>query len=115
MAELVDALDLGSSSGDRVGVQVSPWLPVRVSQAQRDLISLVRRVRLPDPLLTDDWVRKLVKRPATTAARRCPEPGDFVQFATTPVTTIPWSDGDDAWMTPRRSVVRFYPGSLDGL
>ena len=27
MAELVDALDLGSSSGDRVGVQVSPLAP----------------------------------------------------------------------------------------
>ena len=28
VAELVDALDLGSSSGDRVGVQVSPLAPV---------------------------------------------------------------------------------------
>ena len=27
VAELVDALDLGSSSGDRVGVQVSPLAP----------------------------------------------------------------------------------------
>ena len=25
VAELADALDLGSSSGDRVGVQISPW------------------------------------------------------------------------------------------
>jgi hypothetical protein len=27
VAELVDALDLGSSSGDRMGVQVSPLAP----------------------------------------------------------------------------------------
>ena len=27
VAELVDALDLGSSSGDRVGVQISPLAP----------------------------------------------------------------------------------------
>ncbi len=27
VAELVDALDLGSSSGNRVGVQVSPFAP----------------------------------------------------------------------------------------
>ena len=29
VAELVDALDLGSSSGDRVGVQISPFAPLR--------------------------------------------------------------------------------------
>ena len=29
VAELVDALDLGSSSGDRVGVQVSPLAPIK--------------------------------------------------------------------------------------
>jgi hypothetical protein len=29
VAELVDALDLGSSSGDRVGVQLSPLAPVK--------------------------------------------------------------------------------------
>jgi hypothetical protein len=28
VAELVDALDLGSSSGDRMGVQVSPLAPI---------------------------------------------------------------------------------------
>ncbi len=30
VAELVDALDLGSSSGDRVGVQVSPLAPTSI-------------------------------------------------------------------------------------
>ena len=29
VAELVDALDLGSSSGDRMGVQVSPLAPIK--------------------------------------------------------------------------------------
>ena len=29
VAELVDALDLGSSSGNRVGVQISPLAPVK--------------------------------------------------------------------------------------
>jgi hypothetical protein len=29
VAELVDALDLGSSSGDRVGVQLSPLAPAK--------------------------------------------------------------------------------------
>ena len=33
VAELVDALDLGSSSGDRVGVQVSPLAPFHWKQA----------------------------------------------------------------------------------
>ena len=29
VAELADALDLGSSSGNRVGVQISPFAPVK--------------------------------------------------------------------------------------
>ena len=52
---------------------------MRVSQAQRGLISLARRVRLPDPLLTDDWVRKLAKRSGR-------EPDDFVGSTPTLVT-----------------------------
>ena len=46
-------------------------------------------------------------------ADRCPGRGDFVGSTPTSVTdAIPWSSGKDAWMTPRRTVVRFYPGSL---
>ena len=92
-------------------VRLPPVLLMRVSQAQRGLISLARRVRPPNPLLTDDWVRKLAKPPAT-AARRCPTPGACVHVATTLVTTIPWSNGYDAWMTPRREMVRLHPGSF---
>ena len=37
VAEMVDALDLGSSSGDRVGVQISPLAPTinRVGNGHR--------------------------------------------------------------------------------
>ena len=78
---------------------------MRVSEAQPGLISLDRRVRLPDPLLTADWVRKLEKRPGR-------EPGDSVGSIPTLVTTIPWSNGYDAWVTTRRAMVRLHPGSL---
>ena len=37
VAELVDALDLGSSSGDRVGVQVSPLAPVNKYKVPEEL------------------------------------------------------------------------------
>ena len=63
-------------------------------------------MRPPDPLLENDRVRKLAKR-------RGREPRDFVGSTPTSVTdAIPWSSGKDAWMTPRKSAVRFCPGSL---
>jgi hypothetical protein len=77
------------------------------ASAQPGPISLDRRVRHPDPPLEHDRVRKLAKRPGR-------EPGDFVGSTPTSVTDnmIPWSNGKDAWMTPRRVMVRFHPGSL---
>ena len=47
MAELVDALDLGSSSGDRMGVQVSPLAPHRWS----DVVSTFSRFAWLRPTL----------------------------------------------------------------
>ena len=38
VAELVDALDLGSSSGDRVGVQVSPLAPTLKKDAEKTAV-----------------------------------------------------------------------------
>lgn len=81
--------------------------------AEGGLVSLNGRVRPPDPLLNNGRVCKLAKRSPTNAARRCPERGDFAGSTPASVTDmIPWSSGEDTWMTPRRSVVRFYPGSL---
>ncbi len=63
-------------------------------------------MRPPDPLLENGRVRKQAKR-------RGREPRDFVGSTPTSVTRmIPWSSGEDAWMTPRKSLVRFQPGSL---
>ena len=77
--------------------------------AQLALIRPVSPVRYRG-LQLDGRVRKLAKR-------RGREPRDFAHFATASVTDnmIPWSNGEDAWMTPRRVMVRFHPGSLDGL
>ena len=76
------------------------------ASAHPGLISLDRRVRLPDPLLDRGRVRKQAKR-------RGREPRDFAGSIPASVTdTIPWSSGKDAWMTPRKSAVRFCPGSL---
>lgn len=73
---------------------------------QRSFMCSARRVRHPDPPLQHGRVRKQVKR-----SRR--GRGDFVGSIPTLVTaTIPWSSGKDAWMTPRKSAVRFCPGSL---
>jgi hypothetical protein len=39
VAELADALDLGSSSGDRVGVQISPLAPVKNPRKVPELLT----------------------------------------------------------------------------
>ena len=63
-------------------------------------------MRLPDPLLDRGRVRKQAKR-------RGRESRDFAGSIPASVTDkIPWSSGKDAWMTPRKSAVRFCPGSL---
>ena len=53
-----------------------------------------------------DRVRKQEKR-------RGREPRDFAGSTPVPVTgMIPWSNGEDAWVTTRKAVVRLHPGSL---
>lgn len=73
------------------------------ASAHPGLISLDRRVRPPDP-----------PRPGTQigiAARSRASWG--VGSTPTSVTgMIPWSNGEDAWVTTRKVLVRFQPGSL---
>ena len=48
---------------------------------------------------------------ASTSLSFCSPRKSVGQF-TSVTRMIPWSSGEDAWMTPRKSAVRFCPGSL---
>jgi hypothetical protein len=70
------------------------------------LVSLYCWVQLPDPQLTigyanwpSDEVESLV-------------PVGSSPTSVTDKITIPWSNGKDAWVTTRKVLVRFQPGSL---
>ena len=79
----------------------------RCDSAAYTTISLDRRCATPGP--ATDRVRKREKR-------RGREPRDFAGSTPVPVTEmIPWSNGEGAWVTTRKAVVRLPPGSLDGL
>ena len=55
----------------------------------------------------------LVDRVRKQAKRRGREPRDYVSSILTPVTgMIPWSNGEDAWVTTRKVMVQLHPGSL---
>ena len=87
------------------GAQLAPIRPVcpvryrglqlRVGQAQPGLISLDRRVRLPDPPL----------RPGTQIgiAARSRASCLWVRLPPGHCKTIPWSNGEDAWVTMQES------------
>ena len=77
------------------------------ASAHPGLISLDCRCATPGPAT---WTARY----ANLAKRSGREPDDFVGSIPTLVTfdAIPWSSGKDAWMTPRKSAVRFCPGSL---
>ena len=63
-------------------------------------------MRPPDPLLNPGRVRKQAKR-------RGRESRDFAGSIPASVTAaIPWSSGQDAWVTSRKPMVRIHPGSL---
>ena len=71
------------------------------ASAQPGLISLDRRCATPGP--ATDRVRKREKR-------RGREPRDFAGSTPVPVTEmIPWSNGEGAWVTTRKAVVRLPP------
>ena len=58
--------------------------------------------------------------PATTgyANWHSGEVESLVPVGSTPTSvtvTLPWSNGKDAWVTTRKVLVQFQPGSLDGL
>ena len=100
------------------GVQLAFIRPVRSAQ-YRDLQldadgPVLGRDAHTSPAGCDPWIRFIsndqVRKPAKRAGR---EPVIlWVRFPLWSLNMIPWSSGEDAWMTPRRSVVRFYPGSL---
>ena len=75
------------------------------ASAQPGLISLDRRVQPPDPPLATGY-----------ANWHSGEVESLVPVGSTPTSvteeTIPWSNGKDAWVTTRKAMVRFHPGSL---
>jgi hypothetical protein len=90
-----------------VGVRVSPWSlqSTQASQCSAEFHKLSPSGATPEPAIYGR-VRKLVKR-------RGREPRDFVSSTLTSATrTIPWSNGEDAWMTTRKKMVQLHPGSL---
>ena len=78
----------------------------RVGQAHPGLMSLDSRVRPPDPPLMTGY-----------ANWHSGEVESLVPVGSSPTSvtdkmTIPWSNGEDAWVTTRKVLVRFQPGSL---
>src|SRR5208283_4617793 len=76
------------------------------AQAQPGLISLDSRVQLPNPQLMTGY-----------ANWHSGEVESLVPVGSSPTSvtdnnTIPWSKGKDAWVTTRKVLVRFQPGSL---
>ena len=64
----------------------------------------------PGPAICKNDIHGRVRK---QAKRRGREPRDFVGSTPTSVTrAIPWSNGQDAWSTSRKAVVRVHPGSL---
>jgi hypothetical protein len=64
----------------------------------------------PGPAICKNDIHGRVRK---QAKRRGREPRDFVGSTPTSVThAIPWSSGQDAWSTSRKSVVQVHPGSL---
>lgn len=63
-------------------------------------------MRLPDPPLEHDQVRKPAKRAGRDPVIL------WVRFPLWSPYMIPWSNGEDAWPTSRKVQVRFLPGSL---
>ena len=87
-----------------VGVRISPWLlRRRRASAQLGLISSDRRVQHPDLQLLAgyaNWQSDEVESLVTLWVRL-------------PLRLlIPWSNGHDAWLTLRKQMVQFHPGSL---
>ena len=73
----------------------------------RRLVSLDRWVQLPDPPLMTGY-----------ANWHSGEVESLVPVGSSPTSvtdrnTIPWSNGEDAWVTTRKVLVRFQPGITD--
>ena len=74
------------------------------ASAQPGLISLDRRVQHPDPPLATgyaNWQSDEAESLVILWVRRPPRSLE-----------IPWSNGEDAWVTTRRAMVQLHPGSL---